>query len=201
MKFELGGDSGQVTAEDLEEKRQARLRVSKNADPSILARIDRWIHHRMVPINPTLPMALREQKTHFDRLADWYCGYLGVRAEFEPSYEQSQDLKECVPQAVLRDIYRPVRGSIMVEPYYHDLQLDPGGRNGLKEARAALKREPLPTVEPAILDIVAEQRRRRRFLKRPWQSFRPDDAPRRFTDQDTGLLADARTAEPDDSDD
>src|SRR5215207_9023378 len=114
MKFMLGGDSGPVTTEELEEKQQARLRVSKSADPAVLKRIDRWIHHRMVPLNPSLPLALREQTTHFDRISDWYCGYLGVRAEFEPSYEQSRDLKECVPQAALRDIFRPVRGAAMV---------------------------------------------------------------------------------------
>lgn len=195
MKWQLGGD-GPVTAEEIEEKRQARLRVSKSADPAVLARVERWIHHRMVPLNPSLPMALREQTTRFDRISDWYCGYLGVRAEFEPSFELSQDLKECVPQAVLRDIYRPVHGSPMVEPHYHDLQLDPGGRRGTLEAREAQKREPLPTIEPVILIMIEEQRRRRRFVRKPWPSFRPDDSPRRFTDQDTGLLADGKAYEP-----
>lgn len=198
MKWTLGGD-GPITAEEIEEKAQARLRVSKCADPAVLARVERFIHHRMVPLNPALPMAIREQTTRFDKISDWYCGYLGVRAEFEPSYELSQDLRECVPQAVLRDIYRPVHGNPMVEPHYHDLQLDPGGRRGIAEAREAQKREPLPTVEPVILTMIAEQRRRRRFVRKPWPSFRPDDAPRRFTDQDTGLLKDASA--PQDADD
>ena len=111
--------------------------------------------------------------------------YLGVRAEVEPSPELIRDLKEGVPQSILRDIFRPVRASSGVEPHYHELNLDPGGRRGWEAVREAQKREPLPTFEPALATLISEQRRRRRFLKRPWQSFRKDDAPRFYTDQTT----------------
>jgi len=182
MNFILG-EPGPLSAEELERRAKAQQHLADSADPALLRRIDRWIQHRMVPLNPSLPMAVRPQRTHFDRLADWYAGYLGVRAEYEPPYELTRDLKERVPQALLRDIYRPVRSQSMVEPHYHELDLDPAGQRALAEARQALVREPIPTIEPVLLDVIAEQRRRRRFLEQPWASFHPDNAPRRYRDR------------------
>src|SRR5438132_14291618 len=100
MNFVLG-DPRPLTPEEVDQREQTRKRVSKNADPALLGRIDRWIHHRMLEAPPSLPMALRPQPTHFDRLADWYAGYLGVRGEVEIPYELSRDLKQGVPQAIL----------------------------------------------------------------------------------------------------
>jgi hypothetical protein len=148
-------------------------------DKALLQRLSRWIHHGMVPLNPTLPMALRPQPTHFDRVSDWYAGYLGVRGEVEQPYELNRDLKERAPQALLRDTYRPIRCQGGVPPAYHELDLDPGGRRALAEARQGLVRQPIPTIEPVLLDVINEQRRRRRFLDRPWQSFLKDNEPRK----------------------
>lgn len=181
MSFQLGGDD-ELTPEQIQERDQRQARIRASADPGVMRRVDRWIHHGMVPLNPKLPMAIRPQPTHFERLSDWNAGYLGVRAEFEPPYEMTRDLKEQVPQSILRDIYRPVRRQPMIEPTFIEINADPGGRQAMAEAKAALKREPLPTVEPMSLVVIAEQRRRRRFLRRPWPSFRPDEAPRSYSE-------------------
>jgi hypothetical protein len=181
--FLLGG-SAPLTAEQLVAQAQAQARIKKSADPAILARVERWTEHRMVPLHPALPLAIRPQPTHFERLADWYAGYLGVRGEYEAPYELQRDLKAAVPQAILRDIYRPVRGQQFIEPERHELDIDPGGRRALAEARAALSREPIPTIQPGLLVVIREQRRRRRFVERPWASFRADEAPRRYSEQD-----------------
>jgi hypothetical protein len=182
MAISLGGEP--PSAEQLLAQAQAQQRIRDSADPVILKRVERWIAHRMVPLNPRLPLAIRPQPTHFERLADWYAGYLGVRGEFEAPYELRRDLKEAVPQSVLRDVYRPVRSEQQVEPVRHELNLDPGGRSALAEARAALVREPIPTIQPSLLVVIREQRRRRRFVNRPWPSFRADEAPRSYSDQD-----------------
>lgn len=181
MDFQLGG-ADTLSPEQIQEREQRQQRIKASADPALLNRVERWIHHRMVPLKPSLPTAIRPQRTHFDRLADWNAGYLGVRAEFEPPYEMTRDLKEQVPQSILRDIYRPVRRQPMIEPAFIEVNADPGGRLALAEAKAALQREPLPTVEPILLVVIAEQRRRRRFLRRPWPSFRADEAPRRYSE-------------------
>ena len=187
MRFTLG--RGALTDEDRAAIAQRQERIRKDADPQLLRRIARWEDHHMLPNRKSteppapLPMALRPQPTHFDRLADWYCGYLGVRQEFETSYEQQQDLKQCVPQAILRDIYRPVKNP-QFEWEYNGLDIDPGGRKGTAEAKKALQRDPLPTLVPAVAVFAAEQRRRRRLKNNPWMPQRPDSTPRRYSEQD-----------------
>jgi hypothetical protein len=187
VKFSLG--RGVLSEEEKREIAQRQERIRKDADPLVLRRSARWEDHGMLPNRkstappPPLPMAIRPQPTHFDRLADWRCGYLGVRQEFETTYEQQQDLKECVPQAILRDIYRPVKNP-QVEWERHGLELDPGGRNGMAEAKKAQQREPLPAPISALAVFVSEQLRRRRFKNTPWQPQRPDSTPRHYSAQD-----------------
>lgn len=173
------------TEEDKREIAQRQEHIRRLVDPVIVRRSLRWEEHGMLPGRrstappPPLPMAIRPQPTHFDRLADWYCGYLGVRDEYEQEYEMQQDLKQNVPQAILRDIYRPVS-----EPYFeweqHELQVDPGGRRALAEAKQAQKRPPLPTVPSGLAVVVAAQRRRQRFLDAPWATKYADSAPRKY---------------------
>lgn len=188
MRFSLGGD-GTLSEADKRDLAQRQERIRKDADPVLLRRLRRWEEHRMLPSRLStepprpLPMAIRPQPTHFDRLADWYCGYLGVRQEYETSYETQQDLKRAVPQAILRDIYRPVK-NITVDWERHEFELDPGGRRALAEAKKAQQREPLPTLPSALAVFAAEQKRRRRLRDTPWQASRPDSAPRRYSDQD-----------------
>jgi hypothetical protein len=181
MDFVLGPPQP-LTQEQIAEREAQAERVRKLADPRLLRRVARWENYRMLPEPAPLPMALKPQATHFDRLSDWYAGYLGVRGEFEPPYELSRDLKEGVPQAILRDIYRPIYEERPISLTEQDIELDPGGRRALKEAREALHRDPIPTIEPALLVVMAEQKRRRRFLKQPWVPPLPDDAPRRYSE-------------------
>lgn len=187
MRILLG--AGPLTEQDKREIEQRHERIRRDADPLLLKRIHRWEDHRMLPGRkstappPPLPMALRPQPTRFDRLADWYCGYLGVRDDFEVPYETQQDLKQAVPQAILRDIYRPVK-QMTIEWERHEFELDPGGRRGLAEAKAAQQREPMPRPISSLAIVAAEQRRQRRFKAMPWQAVRPDTAPRRYSEQD-----------------
>ena len=182
MEFFLG-EPAELSPEDRAKREQFNARVSRDADPKILARITRWEEHKMVPLSPSLPAAIRPQATHFDKLSDWYAGYLSVRGEQELPHALREDLKQSVPQAILRDFFRPAKEAF-VELGRHDLDIDPGGRKAWAEARAAQKREPLPTVEPVLLVVVAVQRRRHRMHNIPWLPFRPDEAPRKYTEQD-----------------
>lgn len=185
MAFTPGGDSP-LKEDDKQALAQRQARLKKDADPALLRRLGRWEDRRRQPTPPSLPQALRPQGTRFDDvLHDWHVGYLGVRGEYDMPFELARDLKECVPQSVLRDLYRPVR-SFFVEPAVHELGLI-GVRaisEALKESRAALQREPIPLIEPTLLVLVGEQKRRRRFLATPWQTLRPDAAPRRYSEQD-----------------
>ena len=182
------GDPLELTEEDKRARAQLMARIARDTDPGLVRRFVRWENSNLTPRNVLdgLPLASRPQKTHFDSLADWYAGYLGVRGEYEAPFELRQDLKQQVPQAVLRDIYRPTKQHPF-EQARHELDLDPGGARAMAEAREArdlLRREKLPTVDPGSFAIAEEQARRRRFLATPWAPFRPDSEPRVYTDQD-----------------
>lgn len=185
MAFTPGG-SRPLKEEDKQALAQRQARLQKDVDPLLMRRVGRWEDRRRQPTPPSLPLALRPQGTRFDDvLHGWHVGYLGVRGEYDMPFELQRDLKECVPQSVLRDLYRPVR-NFFVEPEAHELGLL-GVRaisEALKEARAALTREPIPVIEPTLLVLVGEQQRRRRFLATPWQTLKPDSAARRYSEQD-----------------
>lgn len=158
--------------------------LARVADPALVERIDRLRRVDIVPpaSHYRLPSSLRELRTHLDP-ASYYAGYLGVRDEIEVPFELRRDLTERVPQALLRDLHRmelPTDDPARWQPV--ELGMDPGGREALKEARAAQHREPLPIIEPLLEKVMAEQERRHRFVSEPWEATLPDDAPRRYTD-------------------
>lgn len=179
------GELRELTKEEIAAQEQFKARIRRDADVRILARVDRWLNPRMLP-SRDVPQALRPQPTHFDNvLADWHVGYLSAR-EPEPDEipnELRQDLAERAPQAILRDIYRPVRRETFVERTVHEIDWDPAGQRAFAEAKQGLKREPLPQLESSVALVITEQRRRRRLMSRPWLPYRPDDAPRFHTPQ------------------
>jgi hypothetical protein len=147
------------------------------ADERILSACERYVSARLVHDFSVELTTRREPKLHLDPEA-WGTGFLAVREREGFPAELIRDLHEVTPQAILRDLYRPVRVSQWFEREVR-VELDEGGRRALAEARAAaVKREPLPRIEPTVRDVVAEQARRRAFLAERWQPAMADDAPR-----------------------
>ncbi len=182
MKFVLGGD-GPLSPQDRAEAEQRQERIRQEADPGILARIRRTELHPMLPTPRELPRAIRDMTTRFDDpLRQWRAGFLAV-TDFEIPYELARDLKECVPQAILRDIYRPTT-NFEYQMERQDIEPDRTGATALKEGKAALQREPLPSIETGVSAVVREQRRRRRFVSRTWQPMIADDQPRQYARTD-----------------
>lgn len=179
MKFVLGGDEP-VSPQDRAEIDQRQQRIRQEADPGILARIHRIEQHPMVPRPRSLPRAMRDMSTHFDDpLHQWHVGYLRVHDEMELPHELHRDLRECVPQSILRDIFRPTTGfDFVLEPM--ETEPDRTGAQALREAKEALNREPLPTIESSVLLVSAEQRRRNRFVAQPWKTLLKDTQPRQY---------------------
>jgi hypothetical protein len=156
--------------------------LDRTADPALLARLARLARVDIVPpaASYALPQSWRQVTLHLDP-ASYYAGYLGVRDEIEIPGELRRDLAERVPQAMLRDLHRmEFPSDEPAERRPMELGIDPGGREALKEARAAQLREPLPVIEPLVEKVMAEQERRRRFLDDPWEASLPDDAPREY---------------------
>lgn len=156
--------------------------IEKIADPALLARVFRLGRVDIVPeaAHYELPQSWREVPIYLDP-ARFYAGYLGVRDEIQIHEELRRDLRERVPQALLRDVHRmeyPSDGDGRRQPT--ELGIDPGGREAYKEARAAQVRDPIPRIEPLVEQVMAEQVRRHRVLWDPWEPLIPDDAPRNY---------------------
>lgn len=173
---------------DDDDELRGRHALAQLRDTRLLDAIER--RKRELPIRELAPLRLyaREPALHVepDR---WGAGFLAVRERELPSQLYS-DLKQLTPQASLRDLFRPVRASVWHEREPMVPDWDPAGRRALAEAREAQLRPPLPKVAPSAREVVAEQARRRAFLKEPWQPLLSDDEPRREVElvHEPGLL-------------
>lgn len=183
-------DDARLTEADLLAREQRQARVRKNADPQFLERLNRWAKRPLIRELEPLPMSIRPMATHFDNLARWYAGYLGVRGEYEAPDELRRDLRECVPQSLLRDIYRPVRREKLVEWVYTEISRDPAGQEALAEARAARERPPVERVQSSQILMTQVLRYRRRLHEQAWKPRRPDDAPRVYSEQQSSFFGD-----------
>jgi hypothetical protein len=110
---------------------------------------------------------------------DWGAGYLREPREFDRPPQLVDDLKQRSPQALLRDLYRPVR-----QDQWHRFEpiegtaRDPLG--GVDEARQARRVAMIaPRVEPIVRTVIAFMYWRIGMMQEPWQPMLPDDAPRR----------------------
>ena len=144
------------------------------ADRRILAAANRRTSEKLAR-HHVLPAYYREIKTHLDP-DEWRTGFLAVHDYFIPA-QLTIDLRQNVPQALLRDLYRPVHESFVWYEREVHVTLDRAGSAALAAARAARKLEPRPVIEPSVRDVAAEQARRREFVSTRWKPLYADDAP------------------------
>jgi hypothetical protein len=148
------------------------------ADERLIARCEQHVADgERLRREPSLPTVLRAPRTHLDP-ADWRTGYLQV-SEREISPELRNDLRELMPQALLRDLYRPVHEVGWVERGIVEGTEDRGGFGAMDEARAARKLPPLERIEPTLRTVRAFQTWRRALYEERWQPVLADDEPRR----------------------
>lgn len=125
---------------------------------------------------PSLPTFAREPKLHLSP-SDWRIGYLQVREREIPS-ELQEDLRALMPQALLRDLFRPVHEIGWFERTPIE-GIDRGGIAALAEARAARRPPERVRVEPGTRAVRAYQTWRRELLAERWKPLLGDDEPRR----------------------
>src|SRR5262249_1144576 len=107
--------------------------------------------------------------------ADWRTGLVRVEGEREIPAQLINDLHEVMPQALLRDLYRPVHEERWIERELIEGTGDRGGFAAMQEAREARARRPeLPRVEPATRTVRADQTGRRGLLAERWQPLKTD---------------------------
>jgi hypothetical protein len=110
---------------------------------------------------------------------DWGAGYLREPREFDPPLQLIDDLRQCSPQSLLRDLFRPV-----FQVRWHQFQPIEGTTvnplAGLDEARKArMVTLVAPRVEPIVRTVIAFMYWRIGMMKERWEPALPDDAPRR----------------------
>ncbi len=139
----------------------------------IAATTARWetplLHTFALPryVRPTMPVTIAE---HSARPIEVH--------ERELPSQLYADLRELAPQALLRDLYRPVQ-SFYVQPEVREGTEALGLlHEELERVRAARRREPLPVIEPSVAAVIESQATHRALVDPPWKPLLADDAER-----------------------
>jgi len=126
----------------------------------------------------SVPTSLRAPALHVEP-EGWRAGYLRADRERDIPMELQHDLRQNMPQALLRDLYRPVHEERWFEREIVEGTADRGGVAAMQAVRDARKVPPLPRVEPVTRVVREYQQWRRALVAERWQPFLADDAPRR----------------------
>ena len=121
----------------------------------------------------SVPTNLRAPRLHVDP-ADWRAGFLRAERERDIPMELQQDLRQNLPQALLRDLYRPVHEERWVAREPVEGTGDRGGFAAMQEVRDARKLPALPRVEPLTRAVREYQQWRRALVAERWQPYKPD---------------------------
>ena len=127
--------------------------------------------------DPSLPIRAGVLPNHMEP-ADWRAGYLEVH-DYEAPAQLFQDLKQCTPQALLRDLYRPEYQAFVWHEREVMVTIDRGGTQALKEAFAAQKLEPLPRIEPLGTEVQQHADAWRKIVRDRWKPVLDDSEPRK----------------------
>jgi hypothetical protein len=124
----------------------------------------------------SVPTWVREPRLHLEP-EQWGAGFLAFH-EVERPPQLVADLHALMPQALLRDLYRPVFEERWVERERLPSIGDRAGMEALAEARAARTLAPRVEVTPLVREVIAFARWRRELMAERWKPARPDEAPR-----------------------
>ena len=131
-----------------------------------VARGDRMLHDWSVG------SMLRPPKLHLDP-SDWGAGYLRAEREREVPMALSGDLRENMPQALLRDLYRPEYEERFVERERVEGS-ERGALPALREARQARQKPPLPRIASSLGAVREYQSWRRGLLAERWKPVKDE---------------------------
>jgi hypothetical protein len=160
-----------------DEEPRAKDVIDAAANPELLARLEAWAHG-VRPFTAAIAPYMREQRLRLEAKGWRYEGQLQIE-EREIPYELTRDLTERMPQAKLRDLYRPE-----MQVGWHEREqvvppFDTAGIRAMAEAKAQRHFEKPETLAALTALVRDEQRRRAAWLREPWQPFLRDDEPRK----------------------
>lgn len=166
----------QAIAPPIELPAEPRAPLELIADPKLIA----LVHGRFRPQiarTPHLRTFAGELPYHLDPV-DWRTGFLEVHEGGAPM-DIREGMREVVPQALLRDLFRPEYSKEPVSLDYVELPLDPGARRAFAELRGQQKLEPIPHIPRSIDALQARIDERRAFIDGKWKPTLDDSEPRR----------------------
>lgn len=172
------GGSGEAPAGD-EEQRPAEkplaervARLQEIVDPRAIAQVARWEQPFLRELPPP-PIVLDDHPPIHVEADQWVKRPVDV-VERHVGGQIFNDLRECVPQALLRDIHRPVRPEGRPFPERPPPR-DVAGLAAMAEARAAQRFERARMIPLSVGAVRDEQARRRAWLAEQWQPRYRDD--------------------------
>jgi hypothetical protein len=123
----------------------------------------------------SVPLTLRAPKMHLEP-ADWRAGFLRADREREVPMQLSNDLRENMPQSLLRDLFRPEWQEHFIEREIVEGTADRGGFKAMREAREARRAPPLPRIESALRAVREHQAWRRALVAERWRPVKDEPA-------------------------
>lgn len=167
--------TGATSAREPAEEPRASEVVKKLADPVLLGLEARYTRVRTLPI--TVELVLREPADHVTP-ESWriYPPELHERTIWNADLHN--DLHQVTPQALLRDLHRPVRNEprSYLEPVSG--QAEPSPWTSFAPALDVMKREPLPELRASTLLMAESDDARRYYYREDWKPAKGDDEPR-----------------------
>jgi hypothetical protein len=148
------------------------------AGTSLHPELERRLFNRQITHRFGIKVRIHEPKFHLDP-DEWHTGFLDY-FYYEPDPALRSWLREQVPQALLRDVHRPVMSGRTIQMEIHVLY-DPAGSQAYAEWREQLKPQHTewPTSSREVLR--AERAKRHAVIRKErWKAHLPDDAPRSF---------------------
>jgi hypothetical protein len=143
-------------------------------DARLIARLEaHTTRARRLARDWSMPLGVRTPRLHVEP-ADWRTGFLRVERERDIPVELQQDLRENLPQALLRDLYRPVHEERWVERELVDGTGDRAGVAAMQAVRDARKPPAVPRIEPIVRAVIEYQAWRRALVAERWRPLRPD---------------------------
>lgn len=149
--------------------------LDRIADHKLLDAERRYL--RIHSVDATIELVLREPADHVSP-ESW-----GIHPpEFQDrmiwNSEMMGDLKQLAPQALLRDLFRPVRDDIRHAPEPVDAMTPQAVLAERTPTLEVMKWQPLPEVRSSILAIEEADQHRRSIYTEDWQTVKDDSEPR-----------------------
>ena len=151
--------------------------LKKLADPALLQVADRYC--RIEPLEISVCLVLKEPADHLSP-ESWRIYPPSIHERVIWNSELMGDLSQVTPQALLRDLYRPVRNDggevYRLETVSGQAEADPW--NALVPALQIMKREPWPEIRSSVLLVEETNQHRRYYYREPWLPVKSDEETR-----------------------